>query len=148
EEALEQRGLAVRAKAEAEKARKAEESARQGEAEQRARAEGLLYAMSIERAQSAWRENDVGRADQILMACKPEQPAWEWRYLHRPCQADPRTLQGHTGAVLSVCFSPDGTRLASAGISREGNTLKGEVKVWDAERGTEVLTLKGHTGPV
>src|SRR5262249_21340965 len=48
------------------------------------------------------------------------------------------SLKGHTREVVSVCFSPDGKRLASAG--------GGEVKVWDAEQGTELLSLPGHTG--
>ncbi len=51
------------------------------------------------------------------------------------------TLRGHTDAVSSVCFSPDGRRLASA-------SLDGAVKVWDAETGREQLTLKGHTDAV
>src|SRR5262249_31103956 len=60
------------------------------------------------------------------------------------------SLKGHTGEVHSVCFSPDGTRLASAsgGVDAQGNSLPGEVKVWDVDRGTEVLTLKGHTDAV
>ena len=51
------------------------------------------------------------------------------------------TLKGHTGAVTSVAFSPDGKRLASAS---DDST----VKVWDAATGQEALTLKGHTGRV
>jgi WD40 repeat protein len=45
-----------------------------------------------------------------------------------------------------VAFSPDGQRLASGGGARFGKI--GEVKVWDAQTGQELHTLKGHTGPV
>jgi WD40 repeat protein/tRNA A-37 threonylcarbamoyl transferase component Bud32 len=49
--------------------------------------------------------------------------------------------QGHTGAIQSVAFSPDGERLASASDDLT-------VKVWDVRTGCVLLTLKGHTGPV
>jgi WD40 repeat protein/serine/threonine protein kinase len=51
------------------------------------------------------------------------------------------TLEGHTDSVYSVCFSPDGTRLASASHDQM-------VKVWDARTGQHLLLLKGHTDPV
>ena len=51
------------------------------------------------------------------------------------------TLKGHTDAVMSVAFSPDGKRLASASGDQT-------VKVWDATSGQETLTLKGHTDAV
>ena len=62
-------------------------------------------------------------------------------------------LKGHTGSV-SVAYSPDGKRLASAGQKPAGKPLAGagqksgpaavvgEVKVWDAETGQEVFTVE------
>ena len=41
---------------------------------------------------------------------------------------------------MSVAFSPDGKRIASAGDDRT-------VKVWDAATGQETLTLEGHPRP-
>jgi tetratricopeptide (TPR) repeat protein len=48
-------------------------------------------------------------------------------------------LKGHAGGFMSVAFSPDGHRLASAGST---------VKIWDVVTGEELIALKGHAGPV
>ncbi|KAF2477359.1 uncharacterized protein BDR25DRAFT_205684, partial [Lindgomyces ingoldianus] len=50
-----------------------------------------------------------------------------------------QTLEGHTGSVWAIAFSPDGKQLASA----SGDTM---VKLWDAGSGALLQTLEGHTG--
>jgi WD40 repeat protein len=52
-----------------------------------------------------------------------------------------RVLNGHSGSVEAMAFSPDGSLLASAGEDRS-------VRLWDVARGREVATLKGHSGSV
>jgi WD40 repeat protein len=62
-----------------------------------------------------------------------------------------RTLGVHAGPVMSVAFSPDGHRLAAASHPANSALLwkePGEVKVWDAATGQEVLRLRGHTAAV
>ena len=53
--------------------------------------------------------------------------------------ADPRTLKGHQGSVLSVAYAPDGKTLASC--SRDKT-----IKMWDARTGQLLRTLTEHTG--
>jgi hypothetical protein len=47
------------------------------------------------------------------------------------------SLKEHTGFVPSVCWSPDGQRLASASQDRL-------VKIWETTTGQELLSLPGH----
>ena len=51
------------------------------------------------------------------------------------------TLQGHSGRIYGVAFSPDGRMVASAGSD-------GMVKLWDIAAGREITTLRGHKGAV
>ena len=52
-----------------------------------------------------------------------------------------RRLEGHSGHVNRVVFSPDGRRLASAGDDRTA-------RLSSTESGREIRTLKGHDNPV
>jgi WD40 repeat protein len=52
-----------------------------------------------------------------------------------------RTFEGHSHAVRSVAFSPDGRRVLSGS---EDNTMK----LWDVATGALVRTFEGHSGRV
>jgi WD40 repeat protein len=52
-----------------------------------------------------------------------------------------QTLEGHSGWVNSVVFSPDGSKLASGSHDHT-------VRVWDVATGQVKHTLKGHSGLV
>ena len=52
-----------------------------------------------------------------------------------------RVMEGHTGAVTGVVFSPDGQLLASA-------SYDGTVRLWDPAAGQPAAILEGHTDRV
>jgi len=47
------------------------------------------------------------------------------------------TLSGHDKAIWALSYSPDGTRIASAGLDKT-------VRIWNANTGSEIRTLRGH----
>jgi WD40 repeat protein len=62
-------------------------------------------------------------------------------WLYTPGLDDIGHLAGHAGIVYDLAFSPDSTRLASAGQDRS-------VRLWDVATGTQVAQMDGHTDRV
>jgi WD40 repeat protein len=125
-----------RALQEATNARRAEKKTQ----EQLQDTERALANSEVMLADAAWGAGHVNLARDRLDQVPQGLRFWECRYLKRTA-GGLFTLYGHTGAVTSICFSPDGQCLATGSAD---NTAK----VWEARTGQELLTLRGHTRSV
>jgi WD40 repeat protein len=108
--------------------------------EQEKEAQFQAYVAQISRADMQLQMKDPAGALLTLERVRPENRGWEYGYLWRSAEGTPLTLRGHRSGVVSVAYSPDGARIASTSVD---NTMK----VWDAESGTEIATLRVDTGP-
>jgi WD40 repeat protein len=115
--------------------------ARDGEARARATLARVEYGRTMEVALQEWRDNNPAATRALLESIQAEFRGWEWRYLQRLCHSELLELKGHTSYVGSASYSPDGSRIVTA-------STDGTAKLWDARTGAELLTLKGHTNAV
>ena len=104
-----------------------------------------------EKAQEALHDGQPETAKLIALAALPAnvsvpgRPVW---YLAFSTLAEARdqdrqrlVLEGHTQAVMSAGFSPDGARIVTASSDRTA-------RLWDAQTGAALAVLQGHTGSV
>lgn len=109
----------------------------------------LAYDEDIQAAVDAYQRGDPDEAVNRLTRYLPSQSdsaaddmrEFAWRYLWERCHNRLLTLRGHSGAVYSVTFSPDGVFIATAGAD-------GIVRIWNALGGSLIGTLSGHVGDV
>jgi WD40 repeat protein/serine/threonine protein kinase len=119
------------------------EEALQKERAARADARRNLYVAHMNLAQAHWENANVSRVEELLELFRHVEPGqkdlrgWEWYYQDRLCHAGVRTFRGHEGWVLSVAFSPDGSRLATGSNDQT-------VKVWEVATGRELRTFQGN----
>jgi WD40 repeat protein len=104
-----------------------------------------LYYNRIALAHLELLARNAGRAEELLDECPKRLRGWEWRCLKRLCRTDPVTIpigeRPPMGEGFDLAFSPDNRLLAVPSGDRT-------IKVWDAAKGQEVLTLRGHANQV
>jgi eukaryotic-like serine/threonine-protein kinase len=156
------RGDAEAAQTRAEKARGEAETAEDGAKQARDDLKGALqreqdakhllteysYADRVYLSQREWDAGRVNGARELLKQAgdlqeelKPGRRPWEWQYLNRVFHPELAVLEGHTEVVISVTFSPDGCRVATA--SKDGTA-----RLRDAVSGKLLAVLQGHTAAV
>jgi WD40 repeat protein/serine/threonine protein kinase len=142
-------GEAGRQRDEAERHRAAADAAQaqaKGEADRARTAEKEMrrqwYAATVNLMQQAWETDQLLRLRALLAETQayPDR-GFEWSYWQRLCHLDQHTFIGHRSDVLSVSWSPDGTRLATG-------SADGTAKTWDVAGGRLLLNLKGHASAV
>jgi WD40 repeat protein len=72
---------------------------------------------------------------------EPDLRDFAWNYLWQQLNGEQRTLIGHEADIFSVCYSPDGTRLATASADHTA-------RLWNPVDGQCVQVFKGHKGEV
>ncbi|MDP6312628.1 MAG: hypothetical protein QF781_10835, partial [Phycisphaerales bacterium] len=95
----------------------------------------------LEKAKAAQALNQPSASNADSVGIERADMPFEWQCLYARADDSIVTLRGHENWVHTVTFSPDGTRLASAGGDKT-------IRLWDTGSGEELSVLRGHEGMV
>jgi WD40 repeat protein/tRNA A-37 threonylcarbamoyl transferase component Bud32 len=100
------------------------------------------YVDNIRQAAQLWQRHEISQCYDFMtihqwIEGKDDPRGFEWHYLRRWCDHQPRALKGHTAAVQCVRFHPNGKWLASCSEDRT-------IRFWEVETGRLCATLTGE----
>lgn len=106
----------------------------------------LLYTADVRLAHEAREALNAPEAlralsQQLASPGSEDRREFAWNYLWNAAHTEAATLEGHSGDVYFVAFSPDGKLLASAGKDHR-------VRIWDVAGQKLVRSLEGHQDEV
>jgi WD40 repeat protein len=129
-------------------ARRAALEKAQAEAKARAEAtqlaanlQGQTYSLALALAQREWEAANIAQVERLLDLCAPRLRRWEWGRLRYLCHLDERTIPApgpHAWSTF-LCWSPDGTHLASIRTIEERPA--GGWSDFDAHQNAQIIDL-------
>jgi len=131
------------ARAREEATRAAEEARRAEEGDREAHRQAAQARNATRMAALANLAGDPTSRLAILREIEGDAPPFKWQEETRSALYAPIStvvLQGHTGSIRGVAFSPDGKRVAST-------DWEGPIHIDDADGAGQTVILKGHQGP-
>ena len=110
------------------------------------------YVNRVNRAYREVQDDNIRLAEDLLHGCPPERRGWEWHYVKRLAHLDLMTLEGGSGSVETLAFSPVGQWV----VTGTGKPLYDDspggpspsIHVWDVAAGTRRRTLQGMTSAI
>lgn len=108
-------------------------------AEAATRRENYFHIISL--ASQRTLDYQVAQAKQLLNTAPKAYQGWEWHRLMQVCSLEMLTLTGHRARVDAVCFSEDGTRIATGSSEKQ-------VHIYDSQTGKMILAVKKLPMPV
>lgn len=109
--------------------------------EQKNNLQASVYFNEIVRAQIEWNGLQSYFAPYRLAALPFARRDWEHDYLFTLQNKNLFDFKGNNGGASSICFSPDGKRVASAGFSPLVGDKILDFKIWDVTSGEEVFSI-------